>query len=211
MSHVHPDHIFGAPAFLQDKPQFVGHARLPRTLALREEFYRKRLEATLGKQNAGAAVAPTMLVTDHAEIDLGARVLTLTAHGPAHTDSDLSVLDRTSGTLLPADLLFVQRIPSLDGSLRGWLKELTALKALPAERAVPGHGPTSVKWPLGTSDLERYLGVLLRETKEAIAKGTDLEAAVDTVAQGERSRWKLFDDYNGHNVTQAFKELEWEQ
>ena len=211
MSHVHPDHIFGAPAFKKDRPQFVGHAHLPRTLALREEFYRKRLENTLGKDRAGAAVAPTMLVEDHAEIDLGGRVLALTAHGTAHTDCDLSVMDPSTGTLMPADLLFVQRIPSLDGSLRGWLKELAALKAISAHRAVPGHGPTSVNWPNGASDLERYLGVLLRETREAIAKGTDLETAVTTVAQGERSKWKLFDDYNGHNVTQAFKELEWER
>jgi quinoprotein relay system zinc metallohydrolase 2 len=211
MSHVHPDHIFGAPAFQNDNPQFVGHARLPRTLALRADFYRKRLEDTLGKARAGGPVAPTMLVQDHAEIDLGGRVLTLTAHGTAHTDCDLSVMDRSTGTLLPADLLFVHRVPSLDGSLRGWLKELAALKALPARLAVPGHGPTSVKWPSGASDLERYLGALLRETQTAIAKGKDIEAAVSTVAQGERSRWKLFDDYNGHNVTQAFKELEWEQ
>jgi quinoprotein relay system zinc metallohydrolase 2 len=211
MSHVHPDHIFGAPAFQNDRPQFVGHAHLPRAMALREAFYRKRLEDTLGKERAGEMVAPTLLVQDTAQIDLGGRVLTLTAHGIAHTDCDLSVLDKNTGTLLPADLLFVERVPSLDGSLRGWLKELGALKSLPAQRAVPGHGPTSVNWPSGAKDLERYLGTLLRETKEAIAKGVDLEAAISTVAQGERSRWKLFDDYNGHNVTQAFKELEWEQ
>jgi quinoprotein relay system zinc metallohydrolase 2 len=211
MSHVHPDHVFGAPAFETDRPQFVGHARLPRALALREAFYRRRLEETLGKSRAGGVVAPTMLVHDQAEIDLGGRVLALTAHDVAHSDCDLSVLDRTTGTLLPADLLFVTRVPSLDGSLRGWLKELEKLKSIPARRAVPGHGPTSVNWPAGVGDLERYLGTLLRETKEAIAKGMDLEAAVSGVAQGERSRWKLFDDYNGHNVTQAFKELEWEQ
>ena len=211
MSHVHPDHIFGAPAFQQDHPQFVGHAQLPRTLALREEFYRKRLEALLGKERAGGGVAPTMLVQDHAEIDLGGRVLALTAHATAHTNCDLSVLDQATGTLLPADLLFLKRIPSLDGSLKGWLKELQALKSVPARRAVPGHGPTSVEWPSGAKDLERYLGVLLRGTRSAIAKGVDIEAAVATVAQSERSRWKLFDDYNGQNVTQAFKELEWEQ
>lgn len=211
MSHVHPDHVFGAPAFQSDDPQFVGHAKLPRALALRGEFYRKRLEDTLGKERAGGVVAPTLLVQDHSEIDLGGRVLTLKAHGLAHTDCDLSVLDRNTGTLLAADLLFVKRVPSLDGSLRGWLKELAALESAPAQRAVPGHGPTSVKWPSGAKDLERYLGILLRETKEAIAKGMDLEAAVGTVAQSERSRWALFDDYNGHNVTQAFKELEWEQ
>jgi quinoprotein relay system zinc metallohydrolase 2 len=211
MSHVHPDHVFGAPAFQRDQPQFVGHTRLPRALALRADFYGKRLQDTLGKDRAGGIVAPTMLVRDHTEIDLGGRVLALTAHGLAHTDCDLSVLDRNTGTLLAADLLFVKRVPSLDGSLRGWLKELAALETVAARRAVPGHGPTSVDWPSGASDLERYLGTLLRETREAIAKGMDLEAAVGSVAQSERSRWTLFDDYNGHNVTQAFKELEWEQ
>jgi quinoprotein relay system zinc metallohydrolase 2 len=211
MSHVHPDHIFGAPAFAQDHPQFVGHAQLPRTLALREEFYRKRLEGMLGKEHAGGGVAPTMLVQDHAEIDLGGRVLALTAHATAHTDCDLSVVDKTTGTLLPADLLFVKRVPSLDGSLKGWLQALQTLKSTPARRAVPGHGPTSVDWPSGATDLGRYLGILLHETRNAIAKGIDIETAVGTVAQSERSRWKLFDDYNGHNVTQAFKELEWEQ
>jgi len=211
MSHVHPDHIFGAPAFQIDKPQFVGHAGLPRALALRGDFYRKRLQDSLGKERSGGVVAPTMLVQDHAEIDLGERALELTAHGIAHTDCDLSVLDRNTGTLLAGDLLFVKRVPSLDGNLRGWLKELAALEAVPARRAVPGHGPPSVNWPSGAKDLERYLGILLRETKEAIAKGMDLEAAVGKVAQSERSRWALFDDYNGHNVTQAFKELEWEQ
>jgi quinoprotein relay system zinc metallohydrolase 2 len=211
MTHVHPDHVFGAPAFQTDKPQFVGHAALPRALALRGDFYRKRLEETLGKGRAGGIVAPTMLVQTHTEIDLGGRTLTLTAHSLAHTDCDLSVLDQNTSTLWASDLLFVKRVPSLDGSLRGWLKELAALQAVPARRAVPGHGPTGVNWPSGAKDLERYLGTLLRETKEAIAKGMDLEAAVGTVAQGERSRWTLFDDYNGHNVTQAFKELEWEE
>ena len=211
MSHVHPDHVFGAPAFEGDKPQFVSHAHLPRALALRADFYTKRLQDTLGKDRAGGIIAPTMLVQDHAEIDLGGRVLALKAHGLAHTDCDLSVLDRNTGTLLAADLLFGKRVPSLDGSLRGWLKELAALKTVAARRAVPGHGPTGVDWPSGAKDLERYLGTLLRETKEAIAKGMDLEAAVGSVAQSERSRWTLFDDYNGHNVTQAFKELEWEQ
>jgi len=211
MSHVHPDHVFGAPAFQKDHPQFVGHARLPQALALREAFYRRRLEETLGKSHAGGVVAPTLLVKDHIEIDLGGRVLALTAHDIAHSDCDLSVLDRATGTLLTADLLFVRRVPSLDGSLRGWLRELEKLKAIAARRAVPGHGPTSVDWPSGVRDLERYLGILLRETQGAIAKGMDLAAAINHVAQSERSRWRLFDDYNGHNVTQAFKELEWEQ
>jgi hypothetical protein len=67
-----------------------------------------------------------------------------------------------------------------------------------------------VNWPAGASDLERYLDILLRETREAVARGVDIGAAVQTVGQSERARWVLFDAYHGHNVTKAFKELEWE-
>jgi quinoprotein relay system zinc metallohydrolase 2 len=210
MSHVHPDHVFGAGAFDADRPVYVGHAGLPRALSLRWEYYRTRTEAILGRGTVGPVVMPTLLVRDRAEIDLGGRVVELTAHGSAHTDSDMSALDRQTGTLIASDLLFVQRVPSLDGSLKGWLKELARLKKVAARRAVPGHGPTSVAWPSGSTDLERYLAVLLRETRQAIAKGLEINAAAETVALSERPHWALFDDYNGHNVIQAFKELEWE-
>jgi quinoprotein relay system zinc metallohydrolase 2 len=210
MSHVHPDHVFGAGAFGADHPVYVGHAGLPRALALRWEYYRTRIEAILGKDTVGAVVMPTLLVHDQAQIDLGDRVLELHAHGIAHTDSDLTVLDRKTRTLIASDLLFVERVPSLDGSLKGWLQELRILKTVGAQHAVPGHGPVSVEWPQGCRDLERYLGVLLRETRAAVKKGLEIDAAVKTVALSERSRWKLFDDYHGHNVIQAFKELEWE-
>jgi quinoprotein relay system zinc metallohydrolase 2 len=210
MSHVHPDHVFGAGAFSADHPTYVGHAALPGAFAARWEYYRTRTEAILGKDTVGPVVMPTMLIKDHAQIDLGGRVLELSAHGIAHTDCDLSALDRQSATLIAADLLFVRRVPSLDGSLKGWLKELARLKSIPAKRAVPGHGPTSVNWPGGSQDLERYLGVLQRDTRAAIKKGVEIDAAAKTVGLSERGRWVLFDDYNGHNVLQAFKELEWE-
>jgi quinoprotein relay system zinc metallohydrolase 2 len=210
MSHVHPDHIFGAGAFTEDKPQFVGHALLPNALAQRGEYYRTHLDQILGPGKAGPVIAPTLLVKDLSQIDLGGRVLEITAHGNAHTDCDLTILDRQTGTLLLSDLLFVERVPSLDGSLKGWLAELAKLKTVGAKRAVPGHGPTSVDWPSASRDLERYLGTLQRETRQAIAKGVDIGQAAKTVALSERDKWKLFDDYNGHNVTRAYKELEWD-
>ena len=210
MSHVHPDHIFGAGAFAEDKPQFVGHALLPNALAQRGEYYRTHLDQILGQGKAGPVITPTMLVKDQGQIDLGGRVLEITAHGNAHTDCDLTVLDRRTGTLVLSDLLFVERVPSLDGSLKGWLAELAKLKTVSARRAVPGHGPTGVDWPAASRDLERYLGTLQRETRQAIAKGLDIGQAAKTVALSERDKWKLFDDYNGHNVTRAYKELEWD-
>lgn len=210
LSHAHPDHIFGAAAFENDHPSFVGHEKLPSVLTQRGEYYRKRLAATVGANRAGTVVMPTLLVRGKTEIDLGGRTLEVTAHPVAHTDNDLSALDRQTGTLLTSDLVFVQRVPALDGSLRGWLEVLATLKAQPARRAVPGHGPTGVDWPDAAADLERYLGTLLRETRDALRKGLPIEEAVTVVGQSERGKWALFDDYHGRNVTQAFKELEWE-
>jgi quinoprotein relay system zinc metallohydrolase 2 len=211
ISHGHPDHIFGAGAFEDEAPRFVGHYLLPGMLASRGEYYRERLEATLGRGAAGKVVMPSVLVRDRTDIDLGDRLVRLEAHGRAHTNCDLTALDERTATLFAGDLLFVDRIPSLDGSLRGWMSELGALKSRGARSAVPGHGPTHVEWPAAASALERYLGILLSETRRALHAGVELDAAVNTVGQSERGKWLLFDDYHGHNVTQAFKELEWEQ
>lgn len=210
LTHVHPDHVFGAAAFRGDNPTFVGHAALRGALDARGAFYRQRLAEILGEDKAGEVVYPTMEVKDRAEIDLGGRVLRLTAHGNAHTSCDLSMLDTGSGLLFPADLLFVGRIPSLDGSLRGWLGEIERLKGMGAAKAVPGHGPTLVDVAPAFADLTRYLSAVRDETRKAVADSVPIESAVRTVAQGEKDRWALFDTYNGRNVTQAYQELEWE-
>ena len=210
LTHGHPDHCFGAAAFAADQPNFIGHHRLRALLDARGEFYRTRLADILGVDKAGSVVYPTQEVKDGAEIDLGGRLLRFTAHGSAHTNSDLSMLDTQTGILFPADLLFVTRVPSLDGSLLGWLREAEKLAAAGAARAVPGHGPAIVDFAPAIADLTRYLATLRDETRTALADGVPIEDAVQTVAASERAHWALFDDYNGRNVTEAYKELEWE-
>ncbi len=211
ISHVHPDHAFGAGAFLEDSPVFVGHAKLADALAQRGEFYKKGLADIIGADNVGPVVMPTRTVAATDEIDLGGRRISFQAHGPAHTICDLSMLDTKTGTLLPADLLFVNRVPSLDGSLLGWLKELDVLRATGAATAVPGHGPVSVAYAPSAAALRGYL-VALRDGVRAEIKTNDasIERAVKTVARAQAPDWQLFDDYNGRNVTEAYKELEWE-
>ena len=210
ISHVHPDHTFGAGAFVEDKPMFIGHAKLPESLQARGEFYRKRLADLFGAEKTGPVIMPTHTVADTETIDIGDRPISFRAHGTAHTNCDLSMLDVASGVLLPADLLFVNRIPSIDGSLLGWLKQLDVLAALKAEYAVPGHGPTKVKFADAVQPLRQYLTVVRDGVRADIKAGKDISYAAKTVAQTERARWALFDDYNGRNVTEAYSELEWE-
>jgi quinoprotein relay system zinc metallohydrolase 2 len=211
LTHVHPDHIFGAAAFRDDHPNFVGHAKLPGALSQRGNYYLRRLKEALGDVAAGSEIEPpTLLVADRLDLDLGGRRLTLRAHGPAHTDNDLTVFDVNTRTLWLADLLFVDRIPVIDGSIVGWLKELQELTLVPAERAVPGHGPPSVPWPGAAEPERRYLDTVARETRAAIKAGIGIADAYRHVANSERERWLLFDDYHPRNVTASYKELEWE-
>lgn len=210
-THVHPDHVLGSAAFLADDPVFLGHAKLPRALAARGGFYIERLVETLGDLAEGTVVVPpTRVVEDSLEIDLGGRVLRIQAWPTAHTDNDLTVLDLASGTLWASDLLFMERTPVMDGSLTGWLDVMAAMAEIPAERVVPGHGPTAAPWPEALAAQRRYLTTLRDEIRAIIAANGTMEQAVETVARGERANWALFDDYNPRNVVASFAELEWE-
>jgi quinoprotein relay system zinc metallohydrolase 2 len=211
LTHMHPDHAMGATAFADLRPEVIGHARLPEALAQRGGFYTTMLEREMGAQAArSGALAPTRLVTDRAELDLGGRVLELRAHPPAHTDNDLSLRDRASGTLWLSDLLFVDRIPALDGDLLGWLRVLAELSQEPAQRAIPGHGPPSVPWPQAAAPLLTYLAALRDGTRAAIAAGLDLAEAPERVATEAARPWQLAGHYHGRNVTAAYRQLEWE-
>lgn len=210
-THVHYDHVLGNGAFRTSGAKFVGHAGLADAIAGSRAFFMERFAVALGDApGADAVIGPGMLVEGNMQLDLGDRVLELRAHSPAHTTADLSIYDARTGTLWLGDLLFLERTPALDGSLRGWLDVLTQLEAQPVQRVIPGHGPVSAAWPAAAVDQRRYLEHLLAEVRAAIARGEFMEEAVESAAWGERGNWLLFDDVHRRNVTRAFTELEWE-
>jgi quinoprotein relay system zinc metallohydrolase 2 len=211
LTHMHPDHIFGTAAFARDAPEVIGHAKLPAALGQRASFYLRNRHRDLGAAAEGTEVVPpTRLVATTDEIDLGGRHVEIRAHPTAHTDNDLSLFDRATATLWLGDLLFVERVPAIDGSILGWLRELEALESIPAARAVPGHGPAAVAWPAAALPERRYLEAVRDGTRAAIKEGIDIADAWRRVAVEEKGRWLLFDDYHARNVTTAYKELEWE-
>lgn len=210
-THVHPDHLLGNVAFRETGAVIVGHVRLAERLAEAGPFYLASLRRLIGPAFAGTElVTPTQAVSDTATIDLGGRTLELRAWPTAHTNTDLTVLDTATGTLFTGDLLFVERLPVVDGSLLGWLAALDALERLPARRAVPGHGPASVPWPEALAPERRYLEELRDAVRDALRRNRTLAQAVDEIPLPPGQRWLLAAENHPRNVTASFTELEWE-
>ncbi|MDO9314704.1 MAG: quinoprotein relay system zinc metallohydrolase 2 [Burkholderiaceae bacterium] len=215
-THAHPDHVLGNSAFKtteQARPQFVAHARMPAALAARERYYLNALQRDFGvAMTHDDLVYPTLTITagQTVEIDLGQRVIELTAWPTAHTDHDLTAFDRQSRTLFLGDLLFVTHLPVIDGSLRGWISVLDRLAQMPVALAVPGHGAVGRDWPTMLQPQRRYLDALLTETRAAIRAHTTMQQAVKTIGREATQGWALVDHFHERNVTTAFAELEWE-
>ncbi len=211
-THEHPDHVFGNAAF-GSGVTFVGHHNLPTELAKRGDYYLHSFRDQLGEAAIAEVriIPPTLLVDGDTTLDLGGRRLRLTAWTPAaHTACDLTVLDEATGVLYSGDLVFLQHVPVVDGSLTGWLSVLPRLAQLPARVVVPGHGRLVAPWPQALDDERRYFTVLADDTRRLIAAGVPLAAAVPQIGRSEHDRWQLFDDYNPRNATVAFSELEWQ-
>ena len=211
-THDHPDHIFGNAAMPPDAT-FVGHQNLPTELAKRGDYYLRSYREQLGEATIAAVriIPPTLLVDNETTLDVGNRQLRLVAWSPAaHTDCDLTVLDEKTGVLFSGDLVFLEHIPVIDGSIKGWLSIIPRLALVPAKVVVPGHGRLFAPWPQALEDERRYLSVVAQDVRRVIGAGTPLSRAAQEIGQSERSRWQLFDDYNSRNATTAFSELEWE-
>lgn len=209
-THIHYDHILGNAAFAHEDARFIGHENLAPSVEQNRFFFREEYADELAAGNDNGIIGPDKSVKKTMELDLGNRILTITAHGPAHTFTDLTVFDNKTQTLWLSDMLFINHIPVLDGKLKGWLKILDDLESVSAKHVIPGHGPVDNRWPQANQDQRRYLETLRDSVRSMIAEGRFMEEVLENAANEEARNWQLHEYYHRRNVSKAFTELEWE-
>jgi glyoxylase-like metal-dependent hydrolase (beta-lactamase superfamily II) len=159
---------------------------------------------------AEQVVGPDQLVDRELGLDLGNRPLRLIAWPTAHTDCDLTVYDERTGTLWTGDLLFRERLPALDGNLKGWLAAIDGLSRKRSRLVVPGHGSLTFDLADSLTRERAYLSALYDGVRDELAQGQSMQDAIDKVALTERDRWTLWKDVHPRNVARAYQELQWE-
>lgn len=72
------------------------------------------------------------------------------------SDYDLTFFDETTSTLFAGDLLFLGRVPVIDGSVLGWRRAMAALAKISAGLVVPSLGPVDALWPQALQAEKNY-------------------------------------------------------
>ena len=213
-THVHLDHIYGNIAFKKEGVKFIGHENLTKAMKLREGFYKElNLKYLNIPYEKSIQIPPNLLVkvTQPLEIDLGDRLLKITAYPTAHTDNDITIEDYKTSTLWTGDLLFAERTPVVDGDIHGFINAIDSMSQVKFNLLIPGHGTPTLKPNIAWNNIRRYLVSLRDGIRAAIDEGLDLQMAIDNIAKEESSNWELFDIQNGRNINMIYPKMEWEE
>jgi quinoprotein relay system zinc metallohydrolase 2 len=210
-THVHFDHILGNKVFVSEQTKFVGHQKLAEEIKHNRSFFLDNYKNDLGNNaDESFIVGPDILVEKQIHLDLGGRILTLISFPISHSHSDLIIIDEKTKTLWSGDLVFRQRIPTLTGSLIGWLKTMDELKTLDIKKVIPGHGSVADTYEQAIEHQYKYLNKLLISTRKAIADGDFINDAMESIDKENELNWLLHQHQNAGNVSKAYTELEWE-
>ena len=143
---------------------------------------------SLNSQAKTVPLMPTLTITDSLVLTRGDRDIVIKHVGRANTRGDLAVWLPREKVLMTGDMLVNPAPYSFFSYLGEWKETLGRLRTLPATTVIPGHGAVAKDWAYFDLFVE-LLDTTLKQAKDAVAKGMDLEAtrkAVDLSAIRQR-------------------------
>jgi len=203
--NLHPDYFLGNQAFadvprLATDPTRAGMAREAK--AYEDNLYRLCGDWMRGTE----AVLPTGTVA-LGPLHIGTRDMELREYR-GHTDSDLVLVDKSSGVVFAGGLVFAQRIPTTPHAQVGpWLQSLRAFAALPVKTLVPSHGPVRAD-ASAVGQTQRYLQWIDGRFRQLAEQGAEMNEVLRSEVPAEFRAWAAFGTEYTRNVAHLYPRYE---
>jgi glyoxylase-like metal-dependent hydrolase (beta-lactamase superfamily II) len=170
------------------------------------------LQAELKEKIKGTVPAYPTRVFDRTEsLRLGTTDIQIHHFHGGHTPGDSVVWLPQSGVLFSGDLVYVDRLLGVVpvSNSKNWLASFEEMEKLNPKVIVPGHGNLCdlAKARAQTKD---YLLLLRGHMRQALERGTDLQAAIDSLNQGAFRHLLNYDSLKGGNASRVYLEMELE-
>jgi len=203
--NLHPDYFLGNQAFA-DVPLLATSATRAgmqrEAKAYEDNLYRlcgdwmKGTESRLPTQSIG----PGPLRIGQREFEL--REFT------GHTDSDLVLIDKTSGVAFVGGLVFADRVPTTPhADPLAWLRSLDALSRLKLATVVPSHGPVH-SGLRGLQQTQAYLQWLDGSFTRWAAAGWEVNEVLRASPPDDFTRWAAWPAEYTRNVAHLYPRYE---
>jgi quinoprotein relay system zinc metallohydrolase 1 len=169
--NLHPDYFLGNQAFA-DLP-LAATATTRAGMQREARAYEDNLYRLCGDWMKGTEARLPTTTVGPGPLRIGGRELELREY-QGHTDSDLVLVDKTSGVVFAGGLVFVQRAPTTPHARpQPWLQSLAALGGLKASWWVPSHGPVRPD-NAGLAMTQAYLQWLDGSFRQAAEQGLEM-------------------------------------
>ncbi|MBP5991618.1 MAG: quinoprotein relay system zinc metallohydrolase 1 [Piscinibacter sp.] len=203
--NLHPDYFLGNQAFA-DVPRLATDATRA-GMAREAKAYEDNLYRLCGDWMRGTeAVLPTGTVA-LGPLHIGSRDMELREYR-GHTDSDLVLVDKTSGVVFAGGLVFAQRIPTTPHAQVGpWLQSLRAFAALPVKTLVPSHGPVRAD-ASAVGQTQRYLQWIDGRFRQLAEQGAEMNEVLRSEVPAEFRAWAAFGTEYTRNVAHLYPRYE---
>ena len=203
--NLHPDYFLGNQAFA-DVPRLATDATRA-GMAREAKAYEDNLYRLCGDWMRGTeAMLPTGTVA-LGPLHIGSRDMELREYR-GHTDSDLVLVDKSSGVVFAGGLVFAQRIPTTPHAQVGpWLQSLRAFAALPVKTLVPSHGPVRAD-ASAVGQTQRYLQWIDGRFRQLAEQGTEMNEVLRSEVPAEFRAWAAFGTEYTRNVAHLYPRYE---
>ncbi len=200
--NLHPDYFLGNQAF-SDVPRFATTKTI-QGIKAESSAYEDNLYKVCGDWMKGTQTVLPDQIINPGSFNLGDREFSLTEH-TGHTDSDLVLIDKTSGVAFVGGLVFVSRIPTTPhAKLDPWKLALGQIETLPMTWLVPSHGTVSNN-KSGIEQTRQFVTWLDSTFTRAAETGLDMTEVLQLPMPTQFKAWAAVDTEYIRNVAHLYK------